>query len=209
MLQPYPPRARPPPVLTLHASIPRETSCCFGNPPPFFRNGQRQRLSSTTFRMLGQSDFMMAEKARRFHDHRALELILSTSQLQSHKLIGRSVRGFENAIWVVNAKKPFSLGLLSIFRKTQRLHTTFWVLVTNFKLKAALLTRCGKLASARMTPMPMIPTCGEGRTCSGRLVLPSATNYATVRTGWHTPPLLLSSPLRYCPRGFTRLTPHR
>ena len=40
----------------------------------------------------------MAEKARLFHDHRALEPILSTSEPQSHKRIGRSVRRFNNAI---------------------------------------------------------------------------------------------------------------
>ena len=43
--------------------------------------------------------FMMAEKARLFHDHRALELILSTSEPQSRKRVGRSVRSFDNAIW--------------------------------------------------------------------------------------------------------------
>ena len=42
---------------------------------------------------------MMAKIARLFHDHRALELILSTSEPQSHKRIGRNVRGFDNAIW--------------------------------------------------------------------------------------------------------------
>ena len=43
---------------------------------------------------------MMTEKARLFHDNRALELImLSTSAPQSHKRIGRSIRGFDNAIW--------------------------------------------------------------------------------------------------------------
>ena len=54
--QPYPPRARPPRILTLRARIPREKSCCFGNPPSFFRNGQRRRLSSTTFRIVAQSN---------------------------------------------------------------------------------------------------------------------------------------------------------
>ena len=42
--QPYSPRARPPRFLTLHASIPRETSCCFGNPPSFCRSEHRRRL---------------------------------------------------------------------------------------------------------------------------------------------------------------------
>ena len=42
---------------------------------------------------------MMAEKARLFHDNRALELVLRTSEPQSHKRIGRSVWGFDDAIW--------------------------------------------------------------------------------------------------------------
>ena len=41
----------------------------------------------------------MAEKVRLFLDHRALELILTTSEPQWHKCIGQSVRGFDNAIW--------------------------------------------------------------------------------------------------------------
>ena len=41
----------------------------------------------------------MTEKARLFHDHRVLEYIMSTSEPQSHKRIGRSVQGLDNAIW--------------------------------------------------------------------------------------------------------------
>ena len=42
---------------------------------------------------------IMAKKARFFHNHRALELILSTPEPQSHKRIERSIRDFDNAIW--------------------------------------------------------------------------------------------------------------
>ena len=61
---------------------------------------------------------MMAEKARLrlFRDNRTLEIILSTSELQSHKRTGRSVPGFDNAIWDGNAKTPLSPELLPFFR---------------------------------------------------------------------------------------------
>ena len=42
---------------------------------------------------------MMDEMAPLFHDNRALGLILSSLEPQSHKRIGRSIRGFDNAIW--------------------------------------------------------------------------------------------------------------
>ena len=40
----------------------------------------------------------MAEKARLFHDHRALERMVCSSDPQSHERIGRSVRGFDHTL---------------------------------------------------------------------------------------------------------------
>ena len=42
---------------------------------------------------------MMAEKARLFKDHRAVELIMSSPDPSTHKRIGRSVRNFDSAVW--------------------------------------------------------------------------------------------------------------
>ena len=41
----------------------------------------------------------MAEKARLFNDHRAVELIMSSPDPSTHKRIGRGVRNFDFAVW--------------------------------------------------------------------------------------------------------------
>ena len=43
--------------------------------------------------------FMMAEIARIFQDHRAEDDILSSPDPRAHKCIGRGVRNFDNAVW--------------------------------------------------------------------------------------------------------------
>ena len=42
---------------------------------------------------------MMAEKAQLFIDHRAVELIMSSSDSNTHKRVGRGVRNFATAVW--------------------------------------------------------------------------------------------------------------
>ena len=42
---------------------------------------------------------MMAEKARLFKDHRAVELIMSSPDPSTHKRIGRGVRNVDSAAW--------------------------------------------------------------------------------------------------------------
>ena len=41
----------------------------------------------------------MAEKARLFKDHNALELIMSSPDPSTHKRIGRGVCNFDSAVW--------------------------------------------------------------------------------------------------------------
>ena len=43
--------------------------------------------------------FMMVEKARLFKDHRAVELIMPSSDPSTHKRVGRGVRNFDAAAW--------------------------------------------------------------------------------------------------------------
>ena len=47
----------------------------------------------------------MAEKARLCRDHRVPELALCSSNPQSHKRIGRSVRDFDHAMWEERERK--------------------------------------------------------------------------------------------------------
>ena len=42
---------------------------------------------------------MVAEKARLFKDHRAVKLIMSSSDPSTHKRVGRGVRNFDIAVW--------------------------------------------------------------------------------------------------------------
>ena len=42
---------------------------------------------------------MMAEKARFLKDHRAVELIMSSSDPSTHKHVGRGVRTFDTDVW--------------------------------------------------------------------------------------------------------------
>ena len=68
----------------------------------------------------GAEQFMMAEKARLVHDHRALEPILCSSDPQSHKRIGRSVRRFDHAIWERERENPVLARTFVSFPKTRR-----------------------------------------------------------------------------------------
>ena len=71
----------------------------FWQPPSIFPQWTSSALVVDDVSYSCAEQLMMAEKARLFHDNRALELILSTSEPRSHKRIGRSIRGFHNAIW--------------------------------------------------------------------------------------------------------------
>ena len=42
---------------------------------------------------------VMAEKARRFNDHRAVEVVMSSPDPGRHKRIGRGVRNFDSDAW--------------------------------------------------------------------------------------------------------------
>ena len=69
----------------------------FWQPPSYF-----SQLSPSSFVVDGVSyscaeQFMMAEKARRFKDHRAVKLIMSSPDPSTHKRIGRGVHNFNFA----------------------------------------------------------------------------------------------------------------
>ena len=42
---------------------------------------------------------MMSEKARLFQTHRAVDLIMSSSDPSTNKRVGRGVRNFDSAVW--------------------------------------------------------------------------------------------------------------
>ena len=65
---------------------PEDNMVLFWQPRPFFRRGPIRRLSSTACSCAGH--YMMAKKARRFEDHREVELIMSSPDPNTHKRKG-------------------------------------------------------------------------------------------------------------------------
>ena len=73
--------------------------------------------------------------------------------------------------------------------------------------EASPLDRCEALVSGRTTTTPITPACGEEMACSGRLFLPFVKSFATIRTDWHTPPLLLNFCTPTSSEKFHEITP--
>ena len=67
--------------------------------------------------------FMMAEKARLFQDHRTEELVMSSPDPSAHKRIGGGVCNFDNAVWnrvgTAFAKTQSLLEILPSFHRTR------------------------------------------------------------------------------------------
>ena len=59
--------------------------------------------------------YMMAEKARLFKDHRAVELIMSSPDPSTHKRVGRGVRNFDSAVWDREKQSAVSAGTYAKF----------------------------------------------------------------------------------------------
>ena len=98
---------------------------------------------------------MMAKKARVFKDHRAIELIMSSPDPNTHKRIGRSVRNFDSAVWDRGKQNAVLSGNYAKF--TQNPAMKHHLLSTGNKRLAEaspLWTQCGALVSGRMIPEP-------------------------------------------------------
>ena len=71
----------------------------FWQPPSFFSQWSPSSFVVDDVSYSCAEQFMMAEKARRLNDHRAVELIMSSSDPSTHKRVGRGVRNFDTAVW--------------------------------------------------------------------------------------------------------------
>ena len=60
----------------------------------------------------------MAEKARLFKDHRAVELVVSSSDPNTHKRVSRGVRNFDTAVWDREKKNAVSSGNYAKFTQS-------------------------------------------------------------------------------------------
>ena len=91
----------------------------FWQPPSFFSPWSPSSfvVDDVSYSCAGQ--FMMDEKARRSKDHRAVELILSSSDPSTHKRVGRGVRNFYTAVWGREKKNAALSGNYANLRRTQ------------------------------------------------------------------------------------------
>ena len=69
--------------------------------------------------------YMMAEKARLFKDHRGRELIMSSPDPTTHKRIGRGVRNFDSAVWDREKQNAVLSGNYAKFTPTAATKITF------------------------------------------------------------------------------------
>ena len=67
--------------------------------------------------------WMMASKARLFSDEATLTRILESTDPKSAKAVGRTVRGFDEAIWMRNARQIVKEGNLAKFGQHDELRT--------------------------------------------------------------------------------------
>ena len=78
----------------------------FWQPPSYFSPWSPSLLVVDDVLYYCAEKYMMAEKASRFQDHRAVELIVSSPDLSTHKRIGRGVRNFDSAFRDREKKTP-------------------------------------------------------------------------------------------------------
>ena len=71
----------------------------FWQPPSFFSQWSPSSFVVDDVSCSCVEQFMMAEKAHLFQDHRAEELIMSSPGPNAHKPIGRGVHTFDNVVW--------------------------------------------------------------------------------------------------------------
>ena len=77
--------------------------------------------------------YMMAEKARIFKDHRAVELIIMSPDPSTHKRVGREVRNFGSAVWDRDKQKAVLPGTYAEFTQSAAIKNR--LLSTGNKLK--------------------------------------------------------------------------
>ena len=91
----------------------------FWQPPSFFSQWSPPSFVVDDVSYSCTEQFMMTEKSRLFEDHRAVELIMSSSDPSTHKRVGRGVRKFDTVAWAGRSKMPCYLATMTNLRKTQ------------------------------------------------------------------------------------------
>ena len=118
---------------------------------------------------------------------------MSSANPSTRKRIDRGVRNFDSAGWDRKKQKAVSSETYVKLAQYLAMKTTFSALAASFWLKPALRTQCGALASGRMISGSTTHASGERKKISVRHCLPFAKQFAKVRPGRHTQPLLVGS----------------
>ena len=104
---------------------------------------------------------MMTEKTRLFKDHRAVELIISSSDPSTLQRVDRGVRIFDTAVWDREKENGVLSGNYAniMINPAMTLHLSS---TGNKRCQRTVLwTQCGLMVSARTTPAPRTHTSGE------------------------------------------------
>ena len=149
----------------------------------------------------------MAERARLFKEHRAVELIMSSADPSTYKRIGRGVRNFDSAVWDKGKQTAVLVGTNAKY--TQNPAVKNHLLSTGNKrlADASPLDPVWGIGLRADDPRANDPRQRRGKKCSVRRFSPFGNQFATVRLGWHTRPPLAGSCLLYTspsPRDRTR-----
>ena len=138
----------------------------------------------------------MAEKAKLFKYHRAVELIASSADPSTHKRIRRGVRNFDSAVW--NREKPNAmLSDTYHIKSTQNPAMKKHLLSTGNKLLAEA-SRLGLVWGISLRadgPMAHASGGGKFKFCSVTHFLPFTKQFAKERPGRHTRRPLVGSAL--------------
>ena len=90
----------------------------FWQPPFYFSQWSPSSFIDDGVSYFCVRQFMMAEKARIFKDHRAMELIMLSPDPSAHKRIGRGLRNFDSAVWDREKKNAVLSGNCAKFTHT-------------------------------------------------------------------------------------------
>ena len=149
---------------------------------------------------------MMAEKARLFKDHRAVELIMSSPDPSTHKRIGRSVRNFDSAVWDRQKQNAVLSGNYAKF--TQNPAMKHHLLSTGNKrlAEASPLDPVWGIGLRADDPRAKGPHQWRGNILLGEALSAVREEIAILRPDWQTRPPLVGSIL---PRGMLESTKFR
>ena len=150
---------------------------------------------------------MIAEKARRFKDHREVESIISSPDTSTHKRIGQGVRSFDSAVRDNEKQNAVLSGTYA--KSTKNPAMEHHLLSTDNKrlAEASPLDPVWGTGLRADDPRANDPRqCRENKIFSMRRFLPFDKQFANARSGWHTRPPLAGSAL---PRGMLECTKFR